>query len=318
MTEPVIEAQPQPPPEPLLPEPAEPRKPKGARRGGATGVNGQGKGESPASAGTPDVAKQIANATRASAVRGDRSATGGPKRLTEEELSAKLQAMQLKNESLLAAHARAEADLASFEAREAEAARKQVVDRQNRQQMMGERERNRQRKLKAVGGREWDAEKKEEDFAESRRVARRGAHGGVVGGHPASAAPEDGGAEDGSRSYASRGRGQGRGRGREGRGGRGGRDVSRGGEKSVKEKQQAPPTASDFPDLPATSKDTEPEVNPPTKLEFPIKPANDAEKVAIIDKSKANATNDTDILTTLSPAGEKKSWADQVEGTLSP
>ncbi|KAH5910829.1 hypothetical protein HBI89_066200 [Parastagonospora nodorum] len=107
-------------------------------------------------------------------VRGDRTLTGGPARtrLTEAQLSAKLASMRSKNEALQTAHARAEADLANFEAREAVLkkkdverkkvlAEKQKAERQNRQQMMGEREKNRLRKLNAQGGREWDFEKEE-------------------------------------------------------------------------------------------------------------------------------------------------------------
>lgn len=85
--------------------------------------------------------------------------------------------MSLKNASLAAAHQRAEEDLASFEAREAHAAQRRAADRQNRQAMLGERERNRMRKLKAVEGREWDAEKRDdgEKFAGG-RGARRGGY----------------------------------------------------------------------------------------------------------------------------------------------
>jgi hypothetical protein len=114
-------------------------------------------------------------------VRGDRQDTGGVRKpkLTEAELEQKMAAIQIKNASLTAAHARAEADAASFQQRE-EAAKQAVrqekekaqkrekEERRDRQQMMGERERNRQRKLKAMDGREWDAEKNEDDFKGSR------------------------------------------------------------------------------------------------------------------------------------------------------
>lgn len=101
------------------------------------------------------------------AVRGDRHATGGLKKpkLTETELAEKMAQITIKNASLTAAHARAEADAASFAERESQAkvvtAQKQREERRDRQQMMGEREKNRMRKLKAMGGREWDAEKDE-------------------------------------------------------------------------------------------------------------------------------------------------------------
>jgi hypothetical protein len=111
------------------------------------------------------------------AVRGDRQATGGVKKpkLTEEELAEKLASMQIKNASAAAAHARAEADAAAFAEREQQAKQvaelKRKEERRDRQQMMGEREKNRQRKLKAMTGREWDAEKEEVD---ARPDARRG------------------------------------------------------------------------------------------------------------------------------------------------
>ncbi|EOD51246.1 hypothetical protein UCRNP2_1971 [Neofusicoccum parvum UCRNP2] len=122
-------------------------------------------------------------------------------KLTEEELAERMSAIALKNASLTAAHARAEADQARFEKREAEAAAKAKVrakqERQNRQQMMGERERNRLRKLNALQGREWDADK-EEGFGgtgnerNSGRATRRGMHGG-----PAAAANGTAGADAG-------------------------------------------------------------------------------------------------------------------------
>lgn len=113
-------------------------------------------------------------------VRGDRQSTGGvskPK-LTEAELAEKMAQIQLKNATLTAAHARAEADAASFAQREEEAkrvaTRRQKEERKDRQQMMGEREKNRMRKLKAMEGREWDAEKNEEDFQRGGKFDKRG------------------------------------------------------------------------------------------------------------------------------------------------
>ncbi|KAF7185274.1 hypothetical protein HII31_13549 [Pseudocercospora fuligena] len=116
------------------------------------------------------------------AVRGDRSAAGGLRKpkLTEEELAEKMARIQIKNASLTAAHARAEADAASFAEREQQA--KQIAEqrkkeeRRDRQQMMGEREKNRQRKLKAMEGREWDAEKREDDFGKGGRFDKKGGY----------------------------------------------------------------------------------------------------------------------------------------------
>ena len=202
--------------------------------------------------------------------------------------------MRSKNAALATAHARAEADATAFEAREALlkqqdaerkklAAEKQKAERKDRQQMMGERERNRQRKLNAQGGREWDVEK-EDGFdgtgEERRRGATRGAYGGV-------SAPRN--APEGSRELYDDGREssyRGRGRERGGRGGRGGRgdfNESRASEgqgheshnhqgKGGKQSTQRPPAPTDFPELP-TSKPTEKNESAPKIKEFSIKGA---------------------------------------------
>ncbi|KAH9834690.1 hypothetical protein Tdes44962_MAKER08647 [Teratosphaeria destructans] len=113
-------------------------------------------------------------------VRGDRHATGGVKKpkLTEEELAEKMAQIQIKNAELNAAHARAQADADSFAKRETQAKiqaeKRQREERRDRQQMMGEREKNRQRKLKAVGGREWDMEKSNDDFERGGRFDGKG------------------------------------------------------------------------------------------------------------------------------------------------
>lgn len=167
-----------------------------------------------------------------SSVTGDRQATGGVRKpkLTEEELAEKMAAIQIKNASLTAAHARAEADAASFAQREAQAkqqaTQRQKEERRDRQQMMGERERNRMRKLKAMEGREWDAEKNEDDFSKGGRHDKRGGFAGDKGDYT-----------DG-REYLYR---EPRGGGRGGRGGerRGGRS-----------QEQSAPRQEDFPALP--------------------------------------------------------------------
>jgi hypothetical protein len=235
------------------------------------------------------------SAPTTASVRGDRTLTGGSKRtrLTEAELSAKLASMRSKNEALASAHARAEADAKAAEAREnvlkqqeverkKVAAEKQKAERKDRQQMMGERERNRQRKLNAQGGREWDLEK-EDGFdgtgEERRRGAARGAYGGVAAPR---AAPE--GRElfdDGGDSGAHRGRGRGRG----GRGSRGGgrgdfhdsprtntqnHDARGGKQSSVR-----PPTSTDFPELPSAPKTTNTSADAPKIKEFSIKGKGD-------------------------------------------
>ncbi|KAF2837578.1 hypothetical protein M501DRAFT_1006617 [Patellaria atrata CBS 101060] len=261
------------------------------------------------------------------AVRGDRSATGGVKKdkLTEEQLTERLNAMSLKNASLAAAHARAEADASAFSARESaaavERAARQKQDRQNRQQMMGERERNRQRKLNALGGREWDAEK-EENFAgvgEERRGNRRGAFGGVVAprneGPRSENARVDAADDAVSHSQPSRGRGGDRGRGGRGRGGRGRGRGGDGGPANVKSRpQQAPPTADEFPDLPAATKKDKEGAAPPKPLEFPTraKTAGDSQTQTSDPRPGINK-QESFGLGSPGVSGEPKSWADQVE-----
>ncbi|OAX77155.1 hypothetical protein ACJ72_08550, partial [Emergomyces africanus] len=128
-------------------------------------------------------------APRTFAVKGDRSGTGGVKKpkLTEHELTERIKAAKLRAAERAAAHARAEADEASFLERERLAAEKRREEVQNRRVMNGERERNRQRKLDAQTRREWDVEKSAEAFAAPGRGRggvgssyRRGAHGAVV------------------------------------------------------------------------------------------------------------------------------------------
>ena len=169
-----------------------------------------------------------------SSVRGDRQATGGVRKpkLTEAELAEKMAQIQIKNATLTAAHERAEADAASFAEREQQAkvlaTQRQKEERRDRQQMMGERERNRMRKLKAMEGREWDAEKKDEDFG---RGGRSDMKGGFAGDK------ED--YTDGREYLYKEPRGGG------GRGRGGGRGATRA--------EHAAPKQEDFPALPVSS-----------------------------------------------------------------
>lgn len=169
-------------------------------------------------------------------VRGDRHATGGLKKpkLTEEELAEKMARISVKNASLTAAHARAEADAASFAQRESKAkeisAQRLKEERRDRQQMMGEREKNRMRKLKAMEGREWDAEKNEDDF---QKGGLRDKKGGFAG--------DDREYNDGREYLYKEPRGGDRARG-SGRSGRGGRS-----------QEQATPKKEEFPALPTTA-----------------------------------------------------------------
>ncbi|KAF2494404.1 hypothetical protein BU16DRAFT_527530 [Lophium mytilinum] len=305
-------------------------------------ANGEGDAEIEGEVAKPTLPQTPA---REGAVRGDRSGTGGVKRtkLTEAELSARLASISLKNSLRTAAHARAEADLASFEAREAQAAhhnaekrkqlqQRQKADRQNRAQMMGERERNAQRKLQAMGGREWDLEK-EKGFGgtgeEQRGGARRGAFGGVVGGVPA-ARSEDTREDEAPSTPSHRGGergGRGRGRGRGGRGGRGDAAASTPHAEhtpKAQPKAQKPPGADDFPDLPAKQKKVEETAGEKPKiLDFPIKG-----KAAKLDTNVATETKESKETVASPRPGQLKqqesfglpspaagrSWADQVEG----
>lgn len=213
-----------------------------------------------------------------SAVRGDRSATGGinkPK-LTETELSARLAAAKLNNARREEAHRLAEADEASFQKREAQASQKRREEGAARRVMEGEREKNRLRKLGAQGGREWDEGKEEQDTNPSRASQyRRGAHGGISrrGGRQQDVyddyGREDQDPEDIGDSHAPRG-GRSRGRGgpsdrsrADNRGGRGGRGPrGRGNHHHNGQEPRDPPHPSAPPILDA---ETEfPSLPPPT------------------------------------------------------
>jgi len=260
--------------------------------------------EQPAAATTTTTAESSKPATNA--VRGDRTATGGLRKpkLSEQELAEKMSRISLKNEKLAAAHARAEADAADFAEREEVAAKRRQEERRDRQQMMGEREKNRLRKLKAVGGREWDAEKPDDAdaFGGPRQAGGRGrgAHGGIVGQRNQEGSREGFGGDredytDGREYMYREDRGRGRGRGRGGRGGgpgRGGR-----GPQQEKESSQSVPKPTDFPDLSGSASAPKFDTAPPPTIAFPTK--TKVEKLDIDDQ--------------LTPGTEKKSWADMME-----
>ena len=125
--------------------------------------------------------------SRVPAVRGDRSTTGGVRKvrscfcfgqgndgganlvclfmqpkLSEDELSRRMAAAKLNAAKIAATHARAEADEASFLEREKVADEKGHLEFHNSQAMNDEREVNRRRKLEALkerGADSWDAGK---------------------------------------------------------------------------------------------------------------------------------------------------------------
>ncbi|RDL36942.1 uncharacterized protein BP5553_04375 [Venustampulla echinocandica] len=201
---------------------------------------------------------------RMPAVRGDRSATGGPvhKKLTDEELTIKLEKMAILNAQKAERHRLSEADQAAFQHREKELAKerreKRVEEQKNSRQMEMERAKNRQRKIQAQGVREWDSEKVESDIVDGKGRGRtseyvRGNHGGVIRGRGAGLAGSKYAAAEGDEASggvpeeeykSARGRGRHEIRGR-GTGGRGG---SRGGKLSGQPKMV--PAPEDFPSLP--------------------------------------------------------------------
>lgn len=223
---------------------------------------------------------------RTPAVRGDRSATGGPahKKLTEEELTAKMERMAIVNAQKAERHRLSEADQAAFQHREKELAKerkeKAVAEKRNERAMEMERAKNRERKMKAQGGREWDSEKVESDIVDGRGRGRsseyvRGGHGGVIrGGLGASKYSIADDSETPVPEYAARGRG----------GGRGGR--GRGGARGGRAPSTAVPTAEDFPSLPKPIKAATEKVTSP----IGDKPAGDwAEEMATPVEEKKSA-----------------------------
>jgi hypothetical protein len=218
------------------------------------------------------------------AVRGDRSGTGGVKKakLTEEELAAKLEEMKIKNAARNAAHARSRADEESFRAREDMVTKKRAEERAAQGRIDGERRVAQERKLKAMGVREWDRDKDEKDFAgpERRRGGRGDGEGGLVV------------------RGAGRGRGGGRGRGRGDRDG----PVVR-----IPQAASAPPRPADFPELPAAQTLAK-DAKVPAKLEFPGKATKKTEGEPPPPEPKDQGTKSLDLMSPLK-AGE--SWADQ-------
>lgn len=252
----------------------------------------------------PAAATAEASKPATNAVRGDRTATGGLRKpkLSEQELAEKMSRISLKNEKLAAAHARAEADAANFAEREEAASKRRQEERRDRQQMMGEREKNRLRKLKAIGGREWDAEKPDDAdaFGGSKPAGGRGrgAHGGIAGPRGAGSRKGFGGDKedytDGREYMYREDRDRGRGRGR---GGRGSSDRGGHGAQQEKQQQQSVPKATDFPDLSGSASAPKFESGPPPAMAFPTKA-----KVEKVDMDEQ-----------LTPGTEKKSWADMME-----
>ncbi|KAI4274621.1 MAG: hypothetical protein LQ337_003815 [Flavoplaca oasis] len=251
----------------------------------------------------PAITEQSAAPKTPSAVRGDRSATGGnakPK-LTEEELSARLAAAKLNSQKREEAHRLAEADEASFQQREAQASQRRQEEGRARRVMDQEREKNRLRKLGAQGGREWD-EGKEDQLVDPRRSEyRREPHGGPSNYQGSEAQggnlQTDGNYNDANRGYGRGGRSRGdksrgRGRGRGGRG-RGVYDSSASGFEIIK--PAAPNIEKDFPALPSA-----------------------ATRKSVTDTShhqtKGEQQPQVEVPKFQAPLGGGESWADEVAG----
>lgn len=146
------------------------------------------------------------------------------------------------------------------------AAKKRREELANRRVMDNEREQNRQRKLKAQTGREWDSQKREEDYSPRGGGSqfRRGMHGGVSGHTRQDFDAASAG--DGAADLLSPGRGRGRGgRGGSGRGPSRGPKEDRIPSKEQSEKATAPAVnTDDFPALPPGKK---PEEDPKPTVE---------------------------------------------------
>lgn len=204
---------------------------------------------------------------------------------------------------LSAAHARAEADQASFLEREKVADEKRREERANRRVMDSERERNRQRKMNALNGREWDATKQEEDYNPrgGKGGFRRGMHGGVSG--YARRDFDDGRPDENPRDNQGGHRGN-RGRGR-GRGGRG-RNNSRGPRRDGWQPNDA------FEKPAAATSDTKPPTPAPAagnEAEFPALPGA---KDLPADAKPNWAAAAEKIEPSWSPV-EGSTWADEVD-----
>jgi hypothetical protein len=200
-------------------------------------------------------------------------------KLTEAELAEKMEKMRIINAEKTERFKRAEADEHShaialekaseeIKKRRQEEAERRKMEATNRRQMDDERERNRQRKLNALGVKEnsWDEGKEERMEEEDRRrggMNFRGANGGVRG--PASGR---GAGLAGSRFAEStpdtdfmtgrggsaRGRGgRGGGRGRGGRGDYFGTPPPQGDSSSPAKAKEAALKVEDFPALPSSS-----------------------------------------------------------------
>lgn len=227
-------------------------------------------------------------------------------KLTEDELSVKMEKMKLLSAEKTRKFEKAEKDEkqhAEAYARGMEQARKRKVEaeerrkrgEENQRKLDDERAKNRERKLKAMGMKEggWDEGKEALAEEESRR-GFKGANGGVRGARRGGLGDSRHAVEgeetlDVDRFLDDRhrggGRGRGRGRGGAGRGGRGGQERG--------------------PDRPAPTKQSVPSTN-----DFPALPAGAAPSKDIASDNKSPAVTEP---ITLSPAVPGGKWDDEME-----
>ncbi|KAJ5189496.1 hypothetical protein N7491_005826 [Penicillium cf. griseofulvum] len=271
-------------------KPAEPKE--------QTGPVEEGNGE--------DVTANGADAQRVPAVRGDRSATGGLRKpkLTEEELSKRIATAKENAVKKAAAHARAEADQASFMEREQEAAKKRREELAHRRVMDSEREKNRQRKLKAQTGREWDSQKREEDYDPRGGGSqfRRGMHGGVSGAVRRDF--EETRSENTDHSGGNRGRGR----------GRGGRD--RGSPRSPRAPQGDRPRKGLSDSIYATPTPAAPGLD--DKNAFPALPEGPKTETKPVPKAETKPKVETKVDAKAAASSKSQTAMDKLDSTFSP
>ncbi|RKF64148.1 hypothetical protein OnM2_020036 [Erysiphe neolycopersici] len=127
--------------------------------------------------------RTVTSPKRTSAVRGDRSHTGGfsKKTLSENELGSIFEKMTCINARTLEVHRRQEADLATFQARVEEETRdnhiKAKKEREQQLKMEEERLKNREHKIKSSSRREWDMRKVTGEQEQMRNGREKGGSG---------------------------------------------------------------------------------------------------------------------------------------------
>ncbi|KAK8120887.1 hypothetical protein PG999_005007 [Apiospora kogelbergensis] len=244
-------------------------------------------------AAAPSSTSAPANAPTGPSAATTGSNTAGPNRhlsganprtkLTSDELAAKMDQMRIKNAEKTRKFEQAEQDSRSHAVayekgmeerrkKRAEEAERKKRGEENQRKLDEEREKNRARKLKAMGS--WDQEKGAEQQQPEERRDFRGANGGRRRFNERAGDSDNGPREFGSGEFGGRGGRGGRGpRGNGPRGGRNGRgenDRPKNGTQTKPAAPQAVPKDTDFPALPPSNA-------PPTKLDTTSKPVERSE-----------------------------------------